>query len=103
MREAVIEAAPASASSAIATTILPMAAAASLLDVPPAGAPKLEFHTQNERPETSGKPRALRTFDLIDLSYYGKPRTTPFLTSPWPSQFPLGYPENRSRCSCTKR
>ena len=53
-----------------------MAATANLLEVLPAGAPRLELHIQNERPETSGKPRALRTFDLVDLSYYGKPRTT---------------------------
>ena len=60
----------------VTTTILPMAATANLLEVLPAGAPRLELHIQNERPETSGKPRALRTFDLVDLSYYGKPRTT---------------------------
>jgi len=60
----------------VTTTILPMAATANLLEAPPAGAPRLELHIQNERPETSGKPRALRTFDLVDLSYYGKPRTT---------------------------
>ncbi len=40
----------------VTTAILPMAATASLLDVPPAGAPRLELHIQNERPETSGKP-----------------------------------------------
>ena len=58
----------------ITTMILPIAATASLLEVPPAGAPRLELHIQNERPENSGKPRPLRTFDLVDLSYYGKPR-----------------------------
>lgn len=60
----------------VTTTILPMSATDSLLDVPPAGAPRLELHIQNERPENSGKPRTVRTFDLVDLSYYGKPRTT---------------------------
>src|SRR5882724_11354542 len=60
----------------VTTMILPIAATASLLEVPPAGAPRLELHIQNERPENSGKPRPLRTFDLVDLSYYGKPRKT---------------------------
>ena len=83
----------------VTTAILPMVATASLLDVPAAGAPRLELHIQNERSETSGKARALRTFDLVDLSYYGKPRTTHHpdlsvgitipLGLPWPQITPL--------------
>ena len=86
----------------VTTTILPMAATASLLEVPPAGAPRLELHIQNERPETSGKPRALRTFDLVDLSYYGKPRTTHHPDLSVGVTIPLGLPGSRSRRSCTK-
>ena len=59
----------------VTTTILPMVATASRLKSRPRRA-RLELHIQNERPENSGKPRALRTFDLVDLSDYGKPRKT---------------------------
>ena len=72
--------------------IMPMVATASLLEVPPAGAPRLELHIQNERPETSGKPRALRTFDLVDLSYYGKARTTHYPDLSVGITTPLGLP-----------
>ena len=76
----------------VTTTILPLAATASLLEVPPAGAPRLELHIQNERPENSGKPRPLRTFDLIDLSYYGKPRKTHYTDLSVGVTTPLGLP-----------
>jgi hypothetical protein len=76
----------------VTTTILPLAATASLLEVPPAGAPRLELHIQNERPENSGKPRPLRTFDLVDLSYYGKPRTTHYTDLSVGLTIPLGLP-----------
>jgi hypothetical protein len=67
----------------VTTTILPMAATASLLEVPPAGAPRLELHVQNERPETSGKPRTLRTFDLGGADNGGSRRwITPDCSSP---------------------
>ena len=79
----------------VATTILPMAATASLLEVPPAGAPRLELHVQNERHETSGKPRALCTFDLVDLSYYGKPRTTHHPDLSVGITIPLGLPREQ--------
>ena len=76
----------------VTTTILPLAATASLLEVPPAGAPRLELHIQNERPENSGKPRPLRTFDLVDLSYYGKPRKTHYTDLSVGITTPLGLP-----------
>jgi hypothetical protein len=76
----------------VTTTILPLAATASPLEIPPAGAPRLELHIQNERPENSGKPRILRTFDLVDLSYYGKPRKTPYTDLSVGVTTPLGLP-----------
>lgn len=79
----------------ITTTILPMAATASLLEVPPAGPPRLELHIQNERPENSGKPHPLRTFDLVDLSYYGRPRTTYDPDLSVGITIPLGLPEEQ--------
>jgi hypothetical protein len=85
----------------VTTTILPPAATASLLDVPPAGAPRLELHIQNERPEHSGKPRTLRIFDLVDLSYYGKPRKTHYTDLSVGIKTPLACPWSRSRHSCT--
>jgi len=79
----------------VTTAILPMAATASLLDVPPAGAPRLELHIQNERPDTSGKPRTLSTFDLVDLSYYGRPRTTHHPDLSVGITVPLGLPREQ--------
>jgi hypothetical protein len=76
----------------VTTTILPLAATASLLEIPPVGAPRLELHIQNERPENSGKPRILRTFDLVDLSYYGKPRNTHYTDLSVGVTTPLGLP-----------
>jgi hypothetical protein len=77
---------------AVTTAILPMAATASLPEVPATGAPRLELHIQNERPETSGGPRPLCTFDLVDLSYYGKPRTTHHSDLSVGITIPLGLP-----------
>ena len=79
----------------VTTAILPMAATASLLDVPPAGAPRLELHIQNERPDTSGKPRPLSTFDLVDLSYYGRPRATHHPDLSVGITVPLGLPREQ--------
>jgi hypothetical protein len=79
----------------VTTTILPMAAVASLLDVPPAGAPRLELHIQNERPDTSGKPHPLSTFNLVDLSYYGRPRTTHHPDLSVGITVPLGLPRKQ--------
>jgi hypothetical protein len=76
----------------VTTTILPLAAIASLPEVPPAGAPRLELHIQNERPDNSGQPRTLRTFDLVDLSYYGKPRKTHYTDLSVGVTTPLGLP-----------
>jgi len=44
------------------------------VDMPPAGAPRLELYVQNLHPEHSGGPRTLRTLDLVDLSIFGRTR-----------------------------
>jgi hypothetical protein len=59
------------------TAILPLTVTADPVGIPPAGAPRLELHIQNERPETSGKPRPRRTLDMVDLSDFGHPRRDP--------------------------
>ncbi|MEV4513792.1 hypothetical protein AB0K00_33135 [Dactylosporangium sp. NPDC049525] len=41
----------------------------------PAGAPRLEFYIQNERPEHSGDPRPRRLLDMVDLTPFGRART----------------------------
>lgn len=44
------------------------------VDVPPAGASRLELYIQNRHPEGSGGQRVLRTQDLVDLSVFGRTR-----------------------------
>jgi hypothetical protein len=44
------------------------------VEVPPAGAPRLELYIQNRHPEGSGGKRVLRTLDLVDLSVFGRTR-----------------------------
>jgi hypothetical protein len=58
----------------VTTAVLLLAATADPVDVPPAGAPRLELYIQNERSENSGDPRVLRTLDLVDLSAFGRSR-----------------------------
>ena len=58
----------------VTTAVLLLAATADPVEVPPAGAPRLELYIQNERPEHSGDPRTLRTLDLVDLSAFGRSR-----------------------------
>jgi len=48
----------------------------SVVDVPSAGAPRLELYIQNRHPEASGGSRVLRTLDLVDLSVFGRTRKT---------------------------
>jgi hypothetical protein len=60
----------------IATTVLPLMATTEPLDGRPAGAPRLELYISNERPELSGKPRTVRTLDMVDLSAFGRSRRT---------------------------
>jgi hypothetical protein len=59
------------------TAILPLTVTPDPPGIPAAGAPRLELHIQNERPETSGKPRPRRTLDMVDLSDFGLPRRDP--------------------------
>jgi hypothetical protein len=78
----------------VATAILPLAAGVNPLEAPPTGTSRLEIYIQNERPEASGKPRALRTVDLVDLSAYGQPRNTPLTDLSVGIKFPLGLAES---------
>lgn len=58
----------------ITTVVLPLAAVEDPIEVPPAGAPRLELYIVNERPDHSGEARTLQTLDMIDLSIYGSTR-----------------------------
>lgn len=58
----------------VATMILPLAVTDDPIAVPPAGAPRLEFYVQSERPITLGGARTVRTLDMIDLDQLGAPR-----------------------------
>jgi len=44
------------------------------LDVPSAGASRLELYIQSERPDALSGDRAVRTLDMVDLSALGSPR-----------------------------
>lgn len=57
-----------------AAMALPLAATADVLQLSPAGPPRLEFYIQNRRPENSGGERTLRTLDMVDLSVFGSTR-----------------------------
>lgn len=59
-----------------AATALVLTTGEKAVEVPLAGAPRLEFHIQNRHPETSGDSRVLRTLDLVDLSIFGRTRKT---------------------------
>jgi hypothetical protein len=58
----------------VTTAVLPLLATPEPLDRVPAGAPRLELHITNERPELMGKPRTVRTLEMVDLSRFGQPR-----------------------------
>jgi Alpha/beta hydrolase family len=57
-----------------AAMMLPLAGTEDVMELPPAGPPRLEFYIQNRRPENSGRQRTLRTLDMIDLSVFGHTR-----------------------------
>jgi hypothetical protein len=59
-----------------AATALVLTTGESAVDVPPAGAPRLELYIQNRHPEGSGGQRVLRTQDLVDFSVFGRTRKT---------------------------
>jgi hypothetical protein len=59
-----------------AATALVLTTGQKALEVPPAGAPRLELYIQNRHPEASGGPRVLRTLDMVDLSIFGRTRKT---------------------------
>jgi hypothetical protein len=59
-----------------AATTLVLTTGVKAVEVPPAGAPRLELYIQNRHPETSGGSRVLRTLDLVDLSVFGRTRKT---------------------------
>jgi len=77
----------------VATMILPLAATEDPLDVPPAGAPRLELYVHNERPEMSGGHRTLRTLDMVDLSAFGPTRRSQIRELAVAVTTPLGLPE----------
>ena len=60
----------------VATMIVPLAATDDLIHTQPAGAPRLEFYIQSERPETGGTDRTVRPLDMVDLSRLGAPRSS---------------------------
>jgi hypothetical protein len=57
-----------------AATALVLTTGEKAVDVPPAGASRLELYIQNRHPEASGGSRVLRTLDLVDLSVFGPTR-----------------------------
>ena len=57
-----------------AAMVLPLAGIEDVIDMPPAGPPRLEFYIQNRRPENSGGQRTLRTLDMVELSAFGPTR-----------------------------
>lgn len=60
----------------VATMVLPLTATAEeLIHVQPASAPRLELYIQSERPEMSGSDRTVRTWDMVNLSSFGAPRS----------------------------
>jgi hypothetical protein len=59
----------------VGTMILPLAATDDPVHTQPAGAPRLEFYIQSERPETGGTNRTARALDMVDLSRLGAPRS----------------------------
>jgi hypothetical protein len=60
----------------VATMVMPLAALDDLIHTPPAGAPRLEFYIQSERPENGGTDRTVRPLDMVDLSRLGSPRSS---------------------------
>jgi len=79
----------------LAMVVLPLAAAVSPAELPPAGAPRVELHIQNERPVLSGGPRSLRLLDMIDLSDYGQPRGDRLDSLAVGVTVPVGLPDGR--------
>jgi nucleoside phosphorylase len=77
----------------LGTMILPLAAAESLLDMPPAGAPRLELYIQSERTVALGGDRMVPIFDMIDVSTIGTPRNTHLRELAVAVTTPLGLPE----------
>ncbi|MDZ5447757.1 hypothetical protein U2F26_34485 [Micromonospora sp. 4G57] len=55
----------------LTTTVLPLAVTEDPTTVAPTGAPRLELYVVNERPDTTGGDRILRTDQLLDLSAFG--------------------------------
>lgn len=60
----------------VATVVLPLAATTQqLIQVQPAGAPRLELYIQSERSQMGGSDRTVRPIDMVDLSRFGTPRS----------------------------
>ena len=73
-----------------AAMVLPLTAVDDLLQVPPAGPPRLEFYIQNRHPENAGGPRTLRTLDMVNLSAFGRSRKTQIIDLAVGVTAPLG-------------
>lgn len=76
----------------VATMVLPLAANEDVMRAQPAGAPRLELYIQNERAETGGTERTIRTLDMIDLSSLGSPRTSQIRDLSAAVTTPVGLP-----------
>ena len=72
--------------------ILQLATADDPIEVPPAGAPRLEFYIQSERPLALGGTRTVRTLDMIDLGQLGAPRDSQTSDLMVAATTPLGLP-----------
>jgi len=55
----------------VAIAVLPLAVAVDPTALAPAGAPRLELYVFNERPDTMGGDRTLRTEQMLDLTPFG--------------------------------
>jgi hypothetical protein len=58
----------------VATMVSPLVACEALVELSPAGAPRLELHVTNEMPHMAGDTRTFSTTELIDLSVFGTSR-----------------------------
>jgi hypothetical protein len=79
----------------VLTMVLPLLVSARPADLQPSGAPRLELYIQNERPETGGHDRTLRTLDMVDLSDYRQPRRHQLGDLSIGITTPIGLPESR--------
>jgi len=80
-----------------AALILPLAGIENILDMPPAGPPRLEFYIQNRRPGNSGGERTVRTLDMVDFSVFGSTRRAQITDLSAGITAPLGLSTDETR------